>query len=52
MIKDWVNANKTAEGAQAYLDKYVHGVADHQEYLDLIGQERLDELVQMRERRE
>ena len=52
MIKDWVTANKTAEGAQAYLDKYVHGVADHQEYLELIGQERLDELAQMRESRE
>jgi glutaconate CoA-transferase subunit A len=52
MIKEWVEANKTPEGAQVYLDRYVYGVADHQEYLDLIGRGRLDELVAMRERRE
>lgn len=51
MIKAWVESNKTAEGAQAYIDKYIHGVADHQAYLDLIGQERLDRVVEMRERR-
>jgi len=43
-IKEWVEASKTAEGAQAYLDKYVYGVKNHQEYLELIGQERLDYL--------
>lgn len=52
LIKDWVSANKTPEGAQAYLEKYVYGVADHQEYLDLIGQERLARLVEIREKRE
>jgi glutaconate CoA-transferase subunit A len=52
MIKEWIEANATPEGAQSYLDKYVHGVADHQEYLELIGRGRLDELVTMRERRE
>jgi hypothetical protein len=52
MIKEWVEANKTAEGAQVYLDKYVYGVANHQEYLELIGQERLDKVVELRERRE
>jgi hypothetical protein len=52
MIKEWVGANKTAEGAQAYLDKYVYGVANHEEYLKLIRQERLDNLVEMRERRQ
>ena len=41
-IKEWVAASKTAEGAQAYLDKTVHGVENHQQYLELIGQERLD----------
>lgn len=41
-IKEWVEASSTAEGAQAYLDRYVHGVKNHQEYLELIGQERLD----------
>ena len=52
MIKEWIGANKTAEGAQAYLDKYVYGVANHEEYLKLIRQERLDKLVEMRERRQ
>jgi len=41
-IKEWVEASSTAEGAQAYLDRYVHRVKNHQEYLELIGQERLD----------
>ena len=41
-IKEWVEASGTAEGAQAYLDKYVYGVSSHQEYLELVGQERLD----------
>jgi glutaconate CoA-transferase subunit A len=43
-LREWVEASKTEEGTRAYLDKYVHGVADHQEYLELIGQERLEEL--------
>ena len=51
-IKEWIEANKTAEGARAYLDKLVHGVADHEEYLELVGRQRLDELIEMRERRE
>jgi len=52
LIHDWVEGSKTAEGAQAYLDKYVYGVKNHKEYLDLIGQERLEQLVAERERRE
>jgi glutaconate CoA-transferase subunit A len=51
-IKEWVEANKTVEGAQGFLDKYVYGVADHQAYLELFEQERLDKLVEMREKRE
>ncbi|RME87947.1 MAG: CoA transferase subunit A [Anaerolineae bacterium] len=51
-IKEWVEMSKTAEGAQAYLDKYVYGVKNHQEYLDLIGEERLQRCVERRERRE
>jgi glutaconate CoA-transferase subunit A len=51
-IKEWVEANKTAEGAQIYLDRYVYGVADHRAYLELFEQERLDKLVEMREKRE
>ena len=40
-IQEWVQESKTAEGAKAYLDKYVHGVRDHSQYLELIGPERL-----------
>jgi hypothetical protein len=46
-IKSWVVASKTPEAAQAYLDKYIYGVKDHQEYLDLIGSERLGQLKEM-----
>lgn len=51
-IREWVELSKTSEGAQAYLDKYVYGVKNHPEYLELIGQERLMQLVAERERRE
>lgn len=43
-LKEWVEASKTEDGTQAYLDKYVYGLADHQEYLELIGEERLEQL--------
>jgi acyl CoA:acetate/3-ketoacid CoA transferase alpha subunit len=43
-IREWVAASKAAETAQAYLDKYIYGVKDHQEYLDLVGRERLENL--------
>jgi glutaconate CoA-transferase subunit A len=51
-IREWVEASKTSEGAQAYLDKYVFGVESHAEYMELIGQQRLEQLVNARERRE
>ncbi|OQX64526.1 MAG: hypothetical protein B5M51_03490 [Anaerolinea sp. 4484_236] len=51
-IKDWVIASKTPEGAQAYLDKFIYGVKDHQEYLDLFDKKRLDAIIADRERRE
>jgi acyl CoA:acetate/3-ketoacid CoA transferase alpha subunit len=51
-IKEWVDMSATAGGAQAYLDKYVHGVKDHTAYLDLVGKERLDQVVETRERRD
>ena len=43
-LREWVEASRTEEGTQAYLDKYVHGVADHQAYLDRVGRERLEML--------
>ena len=46
-IKSWVEASKDPETTQAYLDKYIYNVKDHQEYLNLIGEERLQELKDM-----
>jgi 3-oxoacid CoA-transferase subunit A/glutaconate CoA-transferase subunit A len=51
-IKEWVDMSKTAEGAKEYLDKYVYGPKNHDEYLELIGKEKLQECVELRERRE
>jgi len=52
VFREWIEASKTPEGAQAYLDKYVHNVKDHQAYLELIGKAQLEQLVEQRERRE
>jgi len=46
-IKEWVDFSKTEEGAQTYLDKYIHGVNNHKEYLALIGEKRLQQLKMM-----
>lgn len=46
-IRNYVEMSKTPEGMEAYMDRYVYGVENHQAYLELIGQERLDELQQM-----
>lgn len=43
-IREWVAAAKEAETTQAYLDKYIFSVNNHQEYLKLIGKSRLDEI--------
>jgi acyl CoA:acetate/3-ketoacid CoA transferase alpha subunit len=44
-IRDWVEASKEPAATQAYLDKYIYAVKNHQEYLDLVGAERLEKLV-------
>lgn len=46
-IKEWVEASKTQEETQRYLEKYITGLNNHQEYLALIGDERLKELREM-----
>jgi acyl CoA:acetate/3-ketoacid CoA transferase alpha subunit len=46
-IKEWVELSKTEEGAQTYIDKYIRGINNHQEYLSLIGSERLQQLKMM-----
>ncbi len=51
-LREWVESFKTEEGTLAYLDKYVHHLKNHKDYLDLIGRERLTQLVAERERRD
>lgn len=36
-IKTYSEASRTAEGAKAYLDKYVYGVSSHEDYLSRFG---------------
>jgi acyl CoA:acetate/3-ketoacid CoA transferase alpha subunit len=43
-IRGWLSQTKTPEGTQAYLEKYVYGVADFAAYLDLIGADTLEKL--------
>ena len=46
-IKGWVEASKTPETTQEYLQKYIYDLPDHQAYLELVGQDRLQELKDM-----
>ena len=48
----WVEAAGTEEGARAYLQEWIHDLPDHQAYLDKVGSERMEALVEGRERRE
>ena len=45
-IKEWVKASEDPQTTQAYLEKYIYNLKDHQEYLALIGEERLNYLRQ------
>jgi len=36
-IQKWLQLSKTREGTQAYFQKYVFGVADFEDYLEIIG---------------
>jgi acyl CoA:acetate/3-ketoacid CoA transferase alpha subunit len=40
-IKAWVEATKDPETTKAYLDEWVYGLTDHEEYLKKVGSERL-----------
>jgi acyl CoA:acetate/3-ketoacid CoA transferase alpha subunit len=47
-IGEWLRLSKTDEGAAQYFDKYVYGVEDFAQYLELIGgEERIEELRQV-----
>ncbi len=43
-IREWVQASQEVESTQAYLQKYIYDLRDHQEYQALIGAERLHSL--------
>ncbi len=43
-IKEWVEASSQPESTKGYLDKYIYNVKNHQEYLKLIGHDRLQGL--------
>lgn len=51
-IKRWVEMTQTEEGAAAYLQSVVHDFPDHQAYLEALGEEKMEELRDLRERRE
>ena len=44
-LKLFHNHTRTEEGWQEYLDKYILGVENHTEYLKLIGDKRLKEII-------
>jgi len=43
-IRDYYKDSKDADKTSAYLDKWVYGVKDHKEYMDLVGSEALNNL--------
>jgi acyl CoA:acetate/3-ketoacid CoA transferase alpha subunit len=43
-IKNYFTDSKDPELVRAYLDKWVYGVKNHEDYLDRVGRERLDSL--------
>jgi acyl CoA:acetate/3-ketoacid CoA transferase alpha subunit len=45
LIREWVKEMEQPDTAAAYLQKYVYGVKNHEEYMDLIGRDRLASLL-------
>jgi acyl CoA:acetate/3-ketoacid CoA transferase alpha subunit len=43
-IKEWLSATATAELTESYMQKYVYGTKNNDEYLDLIGRKKLQAL--------
>jgi acyl CoA:acetate/3-ketoacid CoA transferase alpha subunit len=43
-IRHWVDASKEVKTTREYLQKYIYGVKNHKEYLELIGESRLQQL--------
>lgn len=49
-IREWVEAAQEPQTTRDYLEKYIYNVRDHQQYLELIGAERLESLRSGRQR--
>lgn len=49
-IREWVEAAQEPHTTRDYLEKYIYNVRDHQQYLELIGAERLESLRSGRQR--
>lgn len=43
-IADWITAQKKEETTQDHMNKYVYGVKNNEEYLDLVGRDKLQNL--------
>lgn len=43
-LKEWLDATNTAEATEEYMQKYVYGTKNHDEYIDLVGWDRLQHL--------
>jgi acyl CoA:acetate/3-ketoacid CoA transferase alpha subunit len=52
MIKEWVEASREPESTQAFLDRYVYGVENHEAYLESLGEEHLARLTHKTKRGE
>ncbi|MEO0130896.1 MAG: CoA-transferase [candidate division WOR-3 bacterium] len=46
-LKEFLELSKDEKKTKEYLDKYVYGVKNHEEYLNLIGRDRLEKLSKM-----
>lgn len=44
-IKAYFEDSKDPEKTRDYLDKWIYGVSDHEEYMELVGKERLERLL-------
>lgn len=44
LIREWVKEMEQPDTAAAYLQKYAYGVKSHEEYMDLVGRDRLASL--------
>ena len=36
-MSEWLSLSRTDEGVQEYMDKYIYGVENQEEYIELIG---------------